>query len=75
MNALAQVIACLCSPFVSYFSFRTIINGGLLVLSIAMGVIAILAYYEQNTILVFVMMIFLATFQATLGTYTWVYLG
>lgn len=40
-----------------------------------MAIVAILAYFELNTVLVFVMMIFLFVFQATSGTYTWVYLG
>jgi len=40
-----------------------------------MTIVAVLAYEEQNTALVAVLMLFLATFQATLGTYSWVYLG
>ena len=44
-------------------------------MTITMTVVAILAYFEKYNQLIFVMMVFLAGFQITLGTYTWVYLG
>ena len=44
-------------------------------MGVTMSAIAGLAYVEQNTLLVVFMMLFLATFQLTLGTYGWVYLG
>lgn len=75
MNGAAQLIAVITSPVITYFSFRTIINGGFVVLSICMAVIGILAIEEMNTLLVVVMMIYLAVYQWTLGTYCWVYLG
>ena len=75
LNTAGQVIACLISPYVSYLRFRTILVIGYLVLGTLMAIVAILAYFELNTALVFVMMIFLFIFQATSGTYTWVYLG
>lgn len=75
LNMIAQVIACWLSPFVTYFSFRTIINRGFLALAISMTGVAVLAYLAYNTVLVFVLMLFLFFFQATLGTYSWVYLG
>lgn len=40
-----------------------------------MGVIGVLAIYQLNTLLVVVMMIFLAVYQLTLGAFVWVYLG
>ena len=75
LNLVAQVIACWLSPFVTYFSFRMIIVGGFFALAISMTGVAILAAVGANTVLVFVLMIFLFFFQATLGTYSWVYLG
>ena len=62
MNGAAQVFAVLTSPIITYFSFRTIINGGFLILGISMGIIAIFAAIEQNTLLVVFMMIFLACY-------------
>lgn len=44
LNATAQEIACFVSPFVAWFSFRAIINGGLLIMGITMGVISLLAF-------------------------------
>lgn len=52
-----------------------IIVGGFFALAISMTGVAILAAVGANTVLVFVLMIFLFFFQATLGTYSWVYLG
>ena len=60
---------------VTYFSFRTIVNGGFLILSVAMIILAVFDIEDLNTPLVVMMMVFLASYQATLGTYTWVYLG
>ena len=62
MNGAAQVFAVITSPVVTYFSFRTIINVGFLILGISMGIIAILAAEELNTLLVVFMMIFLAVY-------------
>lgn len=75
INNSFQAVACLVSPFVSYFSFRTIINIGFLLLAILMTVVAILAYFEENNALILFMACFLAVFQLTHGTYSWVYLG
>ena len=75
LNGVAQVFATATSPLVAYFSFRTIFNGGLLILSIAMVILAVFALVGWNTLLVVMMMVYLACFQWTLGTYTWVYLG
>ena len=44
-------------------------------MAITMTGVALLAYFELNVILVFVIMIFLAFYQLTLGTYSWNYLG
>ena len=62
LNIGAELIACLCSSFVIYFNFRTIMNGGLLIMTIILSATALLAYYECNVILVFVIMLFLATY-------------
>ena len=62
LNTTAQVLACLISPYVSYFNFRTIINIGFLLLAILMTVVAILAYFEENNALIFFMACFLAVF-------------
>lgn len=62
------------SPFVSYFSFRTIVNVGFLVMGLSMTVVAILSIENMNNALVGFMMVFLAVYQWTLGTYSWVYL-
>ena len=44
-------------------------------MGIVMAVVAVLAKEQLNTCLVLVMMVFLALFQWTMGTYAWVYLG
>ena len=44
-------------------------------MAICLGVIGILAAENMNTLLVVIMMVFLAVYQLTLGTYCWVYLG
>jgi len=75
LNGAAQVFASATSPFVSYFSFRTIIIGGFLLMSLFMIIIAAFAIVEMNNLLVVFMMFFLATYQWTLGTFSWVYLG
>ena len=75
LNGVAQVFAAATSPLIAYFSFRTIFNGGLLILTFAMIILAVFAMVGWNTLLVVMMMVFLACFQWTLGTYTWVYLG
>ena len=69
------MLACLVSPYVSYFSFRFILVGGFLVMGISMAAVAGLAAAEANMILVVFLIIFLVFFQLTLGTYAWVYLG
>lgn len=43
-------------------------------MGISMSVVAILEIENKDTLLVGVMMIFLAVYQWTLGTYSWVYL-
>ena len=63
------------SPYVSYFSFRLIINGGFLVMGLSMAAVAGLAAAEANMVLVVFIVIFLIFFQLTIGTYAWVYLG
>lgn len=75
LNNTAQMVGCLLSPFASYLNFRKIIVGGFLTMSLAMGLVALLAYLEDNTLLVVGIMIFVAIFQFTIGPYTWVYLG
>lgn len=45
INTTGQVIACIFSPMFSYFSFRTLFNGGYLFLAITMSVVAVLAYF------------------------------
>ena len=62
LNLAAELIACLTSSFVIYFNFRTIMNGGLLIMGIILSVTGILAYYEKNVALVFVIMLFLAAY-------------
>jgi len=62
LNGAAQVFATATSPFVSYFSFRTIIIGGFLLMSLFMIIIAGFATVERNNLLVVSMMFFLATF-------------
>lgn len=42
--------------------FRLIINGGLIVMALFMGLVAIFSYEEMNTLLVVMMMCFLALF-------------
>jgi len=69
------VIACFFSPYVAYFKFRVIINGGFLIMGLSMGAVATLAYFEANLVLVVFIVIFLVFFQLTIGTYAWVYLG
>ena len=44
-------------------------------MAICLSVIGILAAENMNTLLVVIMMVFLAVYQLTLGTYCWVYLG
>ena len=44
-------------------------------MAIFMIVIAVFAIEKMNTALVVFMMVFLATYQFTLGTFAWVYLG
>ena len=68
------MFACLTSPWIAYFKFRTIINGGFLIMGILMCIVGALALAEKNNALVIVMMLFLATYQWTLGTYAWTYL-
>lgn len=75
LNVIAQVAGCIVSPFAAYFKFRTILNGGFGVMSVAMFVVTLLAYKELNTILVGLIMVFGFVFQVTVGTYSWVYLG
>ena len=75
INSTVQAIACLVSPYVAYFSFRLILNGGLLIMGLSMMVVAGLAQAEANNILVVFIVIFLVFFQLTMGTYAWVYLG
>ena len=74
LNALAELFACATSIFVSYFSFRTIVNGGFPVMGISMAIVAVLEIETKDTLLICFMMIFLAFYQWTLGTYSWVYL-
>ena len=69
------MLACALSPLMTYFSFRTIINGGFLIMAISMFIISILAAEGLNSLLVVFMMIFLFVFQITLGTYSWAYIG
>jgi hypothetical protein len=75
LNGAAQVFAASISTFLSGLKLRTIINGGFLLMCIFMIVIAVFAIEKMNTALVVFMMVFLATYQLTLGTFTWVYLG
>ena len=42
---------------------------------LAMVILAIFDIENYSTLLVVTMMVFLASYQFTLGTYTWVYLG
>ena len=44
-------------------------------MGLAMGGVAILAAEDLNNVLVISMIIFLTTYQLTLGTYGWVYIG
>ena len=74
LNAIAQLLACITSPFVAWFSFRSIINGGFFFMSIFMALVAVFEILEDDTVLVLMMMCFLALYQWTLGTYSWVYL-
>lgn len=74
LNAAAQLFAAATSPLVSYFSFRTIINGGFFFMGISMAIVATFEIEHMDTMLVVMMMIFLAVYQWTLGTYSWVYL-
>lgn len=63
------------SFLLAYFNYRTIFNGGLLIMGIAMTIVAVLAVEDLDTLLVVVIMIFLLTYQWTLGTWSWVYMG
>ena len=74
LNGVAQVFGAVTSPFIAYFSFRTIFNGGLLIMGIVMSVVAVLEIEGKNTLLICFMMIFLTVYQWTLGTYSWTYL-
>ena len=69
------MLACVLSPLMTYFSFRTIINVGFLIMAISMFIISVLAAEGLNSVLVVFMMIFLFVFQITLGTYSWSYIG
>ena len=55
--------------------FRAIINGGYLILGILMIAVVIFDYYDMVSYLIVTMSLFTAVFQATQGTYTWVYVG
>ena len=70
-----MVLAALISPVMTYFSFRTIINWGLVVIGFSLIGIAVMAIEDLENPLVYTMLIFLALYQLTLGPYTWVYLG
>lgn len=63
------------SFLLAYFNYRTIFNGGLLIMGIAMTIVAVLAVEDLDTLLVVVIMIFLLAYQWTLGTWSWVYMG
>ena len=43
-------------------------------MAISMGIVAVFSIEAMDTLLVLTMMIFLAVYQWTLGTYSWVYL-
>ena len=75
LNGVAQMIACGLSPLMTYFSMRAIINRGFFIMAISMFVISVFAAEGMNNLLVVFMMIFLFTFQITLGTFSWVYIG
>jgi len=62
LNLVAQMIACGLSPLGSFLKFRMIINGGLIAMALFMGLVAIFSYEEMNTLLVVMMMCFLALF-------------
>ena len=44
-------------------------------MGISLTIIAVMAIEDFNNPLIYTMMVFLAIYQWTLGTYTWVYLG
>ena len=62
LNGAAQVIGAAASPLVAYFSFRTIINGGFLILAVSMIVLSIFTIEGWNTILVIIMMVYIASY-------------
>ena len=51
-----------------------IIVGGFFVMVVSMSVVAVLEIVSRDTLLVVSMMVFLAVYQWTMGTYGWVYL-
>ncbi len=56
------MVACALSPLGALLTYRTIINGGFLVMGILMGIIATFAALEMNILLVLFMMLFLGIF-------------
>ena len=75
LNGAVQVFAAATSFILGRFKLRMIINGGLAIMGVSLLAIAIFAMYDFNDLLVYMMLVYLAVYQYTLGTYTWVYLG
>ena len=75
LNGAVQVFAAATSFLLVPLSLRMIVNGGLLIMGVSLIVIAVFAMEDYNDLLVYTMMVYLAVYQWTLGTYTWVYLG
>ena len=72
---MIQWIACFIAPFLTYFSMRAGIIGGLVAMGFFELLTGVFITLEMNDLVLVCLMLALVTCTISIGPYTWVYIG